>query len=513
MAAPWRSVAVRGAATLAALALPAAVLLGAGGLVPWEPAGQPLLAVPVAAPPTDLVCPSPVRLATGDETSVGVAVDPQFDPTPVESVASLTALSAGSGTAPAAAEVRELGSTDPLVDLPGSGLVSVATLTPPATAAVLHADGGQNHPVSLAGSVVTRTDAGDLRGLVAGACRPASGETWLVGGSTSVQSSARLVVQNPGLTPATVALAAWGPTGPVDLAAAPELLVPAGTERSILLEGLAVDQPRIVVRVTSSGGTVTAYLQDSALNGLVPAGVSDVVAGQPPATRQVVPGVAVDGGDADLAVLRLLAPGQQDATVSVSVLGPDGSAPLPGAESLDLAAGDVLDVPLSGLAAGSYSLVVDADVPVVAGAMITRGLTVGTAGAQTADPVDRAWAASVPTAAGDALALPEGVDWSVTLAVPESADPATTVRLEVLGRDGAVLGDASRLLRPGRSLTVAGSELVSEGALAGGLVVRADGDLAWSVVLEVPGEDGALVAVLSPVALPTARASLDVRVE
>ncbi len=510
MAGLARTVAWRGTAALAVLLIPAGVAFGAGGVAPWQPAEQRPLIVPVVSPSVDLVCPSPVLLATGESFAPDDAVDPQFDPSPVESVAQLTALSTGAGTTPAAAEIRSLDGSQVIASLPGSDVASVVSARQPEAAAVVHAEGGQDRPVDVAGSVVTRTDGGDLRGLVAASCRPASGETWLVGGSTSVQSSARLVLQNPGRTAATVAVSVWGPAGQVDLAAAPELLVPAGTERSVLLEGLAVEQPRIVVRVASTGGAVSAYLQDSALDGLAPAGVSDVVAGRPPALRQVVPGVAVSGEDQDPAILRLLVPGDENGTARVTVMAADGSTALPGAESLDLVRGEVLDVPLGGLAAGTYTLVVDGDVPILAGAMVARSSPDETATTGIGPAVDRAWSASTPARPGDAIALPRIADWTLTLALPEAEGALPRpVEIEVIGVTGNVLGSTTRSARPGRSITLDGTDLVEDPGEAIGVVVRAEQDVAWSVTLEVALGDGQLVAVLGPVARPFVREAVD----
>ena len=126
---------------------------------------------------------------------------------------------------------------------------------------------------------------------------------------------------------------------------------------------------------TAAGGQVSAYLQDSLLDGFTPRGTDLVTAGTGPATTQVVPGIAVVATDVDAAdagALRLLVPGDRDATASVRLLGPDGDVPLPGAQDLDLPAGEVTDVSLGGLAAGSYTAVVESTEAVVAGAMIAR---------------------------------------------------------------------------------------------------------------------------------------------
>ncbi|EYR61783.1 hypothetical protein N866_16780, partial [Actinotalea ferrariae CF5-4] len=187
--------------------------------------------------------------------------------------------------------------------------------------------------------------------------------------------SARLVLQNPGATAVTVGLDLWGPAGPVELAGAPEFLVPPGQERVVLLEGLAAEERRLVVRVTASGGLVTAHLQDSALRGVVPAGVDQVVPGAGPGTRQVLTGVLVPEtapGTVDTAQLRLLAP-DESTTASVALLGPDGPVALPGLAEVRLDAGAVLDVPLAGLPPGVWTVVVDAPSPVVAGALVTSG--------------------------------------------------------------------------------------------------------------------------------------------
>ena len=109
---------------------------------------------------------------------------------------------------------------------------------------------------------------------------------------------------------------------------------------------------------------------------LTPGGLTFVSPGSAPATRQVVTGITVPTSaitDTDQAVLRLVAPGDTGTTAAISLLGPDGVVPLPGAESVDLPAGTVIDVPLAGIPAGSYTAVVRAGAPVLAGAMMQWG--------------------------------------------------------------------------------------------------------------------------------------------
>lgn len=506
------SIVVRLAGALISAGLVAGLLL-LPGTQPWEPTALDPLAIPVPAAPTDLVCPGAVRLPTEPEEGDDVAYDPQFDPAPVEAESSLLALSVDRPDGPAVpGDVRSMDGTQVLDDVVPAAGGGVATVQDLDAGLVVHADAAEGGPAWLAGSVAVQTAGGDLRGLVAAACRPATSEAWLVGGSTSLGSSARLVLQNPGSTAAQVTLEVWGPAGPVELAGAAEYLVPPGSERVVLLEGTAAEQPRIVVHVTVAGGAVAAYLQDSELRGLTPAGVDEVVPGTNPATQQVVPGVAIAGTPADGAdpgLLRLLAP-TESGTARVRVLGPDGLVELPGAAEVELVAGAVLDVPLDGVPAGDWAIVVDADVPVLAGAMLTRGLGVGASG-ESDEPLERAWSAAV-SAGGAPLALPRGVQWRLSVANPTGG--AATAEVDVVDLSGAVVASDTVTVLPGTAVSLDAATLVPESAAVAvaGVVVRGE-DVAWSAVLTVDDGTGEFVSVLSPVAPRVTRGDVAVRLD
>ncbi|MCU1431914.1 MAG: hypothetical protein JWP95_1019 [Actinotalea sp.] len=519
---------------LAVLAVTGGVV-AAGTLEPAAPrTAAPAVLVDVPAPVAGLVCAGPVRLPTEPEPGGDVVYDPQFDPSPGESVARLGALSAGIGSAPAAPGVlHPLGDPDArTAELRPLAGAAAAALTAVEGSMVLRADPDGDAPAWVAAALSVMTEAGDLRGLVAASCQQPAPEAWLVGGSTELGSSARLVLQNPGRTAATVRVELWGPAGPVELAGAPEYLVPAGSERVVLLEGVAAEQRRIVVRLEASGGLVGAYLQDSQLRGLLPAGVDYVVAGQAPATAQVVPGISVtptEAAGADTAALRLLAPGSEGATVSVTLLGADGPVDLPGAQDLVLEPGTVLDVPLGGLTEGDYTALVEADEPVVAGALLTRGAGVGLPDAGTLGlaPLDRAWAPSVLRGAAGPLALPAGATGRLLVAtVPDGSGGApAAVTLEVVGTDGSVLDERELRVDVGTTTAVpleglAGDPVAAAAAgttlpAVAGVVLRTDDErVVWTAVLLTPAADlsGDLVAVLAPVPPARAQEQVSVRV-
>src|SRR5690606_38877769 len=123
-----------------------------------------------------------------------------------------------------------------------------------------------------------------------------------------------------------------------------------------LVEAAAPEQRRLVVHVSATGGLVSAYLQHSTLDGLVPLGVDHVVPGAAPAHDLALAGVASVGeavDDPHAPQLRLLAPGDAAGTARVTVYGTDGPVPLRGVEDVALTPGVVTDVSLGGLPAGS----------------------------------------------------------------------------------------------------------------------------------------------------------------
>ncbi|MDT0164712.1 DUF5719 family protein [Actinotalea sp. AC32] len=465
-------------------------------------AGADTVSVPPAA--VRLVCPGGVRVPTEPVPGEDVSYDAQFDPSPEDAVERLVAVLDGAGDAgvgplggsATGLDVAEDAGEATLEDVDGGSVLEVVP----------------EDVVVAAGVVTASVGSGDLRGITAAGCVRPAAEQWLVGGGTSVGSSARLVLQNPGRTAASVEVDLWGPAGPVELAGAPEFLVPAGSERVVLLEGVAADQRRVVVRVTASGGLVGAYVQDSELRGLVPAGVDHVVPGAAPSTRQVVPGIDVPATEvegADPALLRLLAPGT-GTTARISLVGPEGVVQLPGAEEVRLEAGTVLDVPLGGLAEGGYTAVVEADEPVVAAAMVTRGRSVGRTDGVRTDPVDRAWAASVRPGGTSAVALPSDVPGRLVLGVVEGDGPRTVeVGVRLLSTGGGVVAEGTVTLTEGRSTTVGRAELLElltgEEATAddvervAGVVVSTDDErLAWASVLTAPLPTGDVVSVTVP---------------
>lgn len=233
------------------------------------------------------------------------------------------------------------------------------------------------------------TAGGDTRGIAATTCGTAQTEHWLVGGGTSLGTSSNLVVQNPSRTTASVTVTVWGPSGRVPLAGLETLLVPAGKQVSVFLEGIAVEQRRTAVHVQSTGTLVSSYLRVNSLDGITPLGIDYVTGGNGPSHTQVMTGLVVQDTETEgqaTPLVRIVAPDfaevidlsedldddeeplSQDpvGAASITLLGAQGRFVLFGADKIDLIAGAVVDLDLTGVPAGNYSVLVNADIPVLA---------------------------------------------------------------------------------------------------------------------------------------------------
>jgi hypothetical protein len=506
---------------LCAMAVAALAVTDGTGRVATPPPAD-VHAVPVAAAETGLVCPMPAELERPD---VG---DDEFSATPVDTTTSLTGavLDDAEGTEPSlttldGALAGDL--TGPLV----TGGVAAVREGPVSGARTLRVTPGGG--TFATGTVASVTTDGDLRGMAAGPCAAPAVEHWLVGGGTAVGSSGRLVLQNPGRTPATVTLEAWGASGPVVLGSQSLVVVPPGEQVVTMLEAIAPDQSRLALHVTAEGGRVGAYVQHHRIEGLVPAGADLVVGGGAPAATTAVSGVLSTGeavDDPHAPRLDLLTPGERAGTATLAVLGPEGPVRLRGGEEVALEPGQVTTLPLGGLPEGSYTVVVDADVPVVAGAAVDRKGTAAEAAVINDDPYDRAWLAgqAVPSTgivADGAAAVPADVAYGVTLSgVPDERDPdrvehvesSTEVELRGIGPDGEEAWTRTVEVPTGQTVEVPWTELSELGDTVA-VVSEQSADepgVVWSVRLADAG-DTSLFSVLVPTAPLAAGGDVTVR--
>jgi hypothetical protein len=270
-----------------------------------------------------------------------------------------------------------------------------------------------------------------------------------------------------------------------------------------------------------------------------------------PATSVVISGLVSDGqalDAADAPVLRILVPslpvvalreavpegleGQepqrpQDASletpVRVSIYGTDGLVHLRGVEEITVTPGIVHDLPIGGLAPGGYTIVVDADVPLLAAAAYWRATTADPGAVVQGTLRDVAWVSGLPLPAAESsaqAAIPQGTSATLAIvALPEVRDGRTptgrtasaTVRL--IGPDGAWLSTTDLTLPPGVAQQIPLGD-PETGAFPAFVEVSAeDGVVAWGLELTAPDAGGQdrLVATIPGTWLVPAPTSVTVR--
>lgn len=276
----------------------------------------------------------------------------------------------------------------------------------PSTVTAAGAEGDASPLLAAAQSQTAASD--ELAGLAATACGEVSADSWLVGGSTDVGRTSLLSLSNPTRTDAVIDLSFFGETGEIDAPGARGIVVPSGENRVLPLAGFAPGVRTPVIRVQSAGGQVYAALQHSVIRGITPGGVELSAPTTPPSTSQVLPGVVVpetappavgEVYDDSVGSLRLFVPGSEPSTVSITFAGEQG-AEVPPPLEYGIEGGVVNDITLSNLPAGSYTVSISSDQPLVAAARTT---------AVAGEASDFAWfAASAPLLETSTLAVAPG---------------------------------------------------------------------------------------------------------
>lgn len=316
---------------------------------------------------------------------------------------------------------------------------------------------------TLAGAQSQVVGASDYTGFAAASCTEPSGSIWLVGGSTAVGRSTLLLLANPSPVDATVALTILSSSGPVSAPGMSGIVVKADSQRVIPLAGFAPDVATPVVHVMSRGGQVVAALQQSIVRGLDAGGVDLVGAGVDPATHLVIPGVrvldaigvnktrALSDWDDVVSAVRVAVPGSRAAKVRVSLVPED--AKLDGLSfQMDVGSGLVSEVGLDSAAGtdsgavaipdGMYSVVIDADQPVVAGVRVSTAVDPAPGAAGTgaivsdtvAPPSDFAWFGPSSVLSGDtAVAVASGPAPMLSAMNPTAASVTLTLEAQAGG--------------------------------------------------------------------------------
>ncbi|MGO1883906.1 MAG: DUF5719 family protein [Citricoccus sp.] len=494
-----------------------AAAVTAGSLIPSSTPAVDGAAVPAAlnAVPAQSLCAGPPRLPAGAEEGT----DTQFSPVstsadsgltsvllsdlagrfPGSSLVNLPAGDAGAGepeelTAPQPEEVQQGTPATSGEDGVPVREATVEDLSSPGgdagdpTAVTVEPIGGQAVPADAV-SLYSASD-GDLAGTDASSCGAPAHEHWLAGATTTVGSTAVLVLSNPSASASTVDLSLFGGSGPVEAPGTTGIVLAPGESRSMVLGGLAPDEEHLAVHVTAQGGAVGATVQQHRLFGVTPGGVEIIQPTAAPSQTAVLPGLVVPSASNAEAVTGqdgyeqagpavLLAAPTADATAEITVSGPEGPVELPEGGVVDVEAGSTVRFPLDGLDHDIYTVTVTADAPLVAGA---RGLS-----GQADGPVDLSSVSAVgPLGLERLVARPSGADANLAL----YSDAGGAVEITPVLSDGSLGESLVRELGPKSTRAVAFDDLADGDApeVSAVLLETAEGQVHAGV--DVRGEQG-----------------------
>jgi hypothetical protein len=214
-------------------------------------------------------------------------------------------------------------------------------------------------------------------------CSTPAASQWFVGGSADITARGKLILVNSGLSESVADVNVWSGTSPANSKA---VSVKANSFELLGLDTLAPGESSIVIRVVSRSGRLNAFVADERGKGLRTLGGDLVSPGVSPAKQLFIPAIPLQPKikNAPAQQLRLLAPGDADANVSVEVISGDGRFTPVGFDDITVKKGQVMNFPLSpSLASSVYGVRINSDEPIVAGVYANVGK-------------DFVWSSSVP---------------------------------------------------------------------------------------------------------------------
>lgn len=352
-------------------------------------------------------------------------------------------------------------------------------------------------------------EGGDFRSFALSRCVSLGVERTFVGLSTARGDTSTIILTNPSDRAARASLTVFTDEGVAARTAASEVVIAPGQSERVLVGALAEGKDDVAVRVSVDGSALAVHAEVTRREGLSPRG-SEVIAPQASGLRHVIPGVRIEGGRQ--ARVSILSDSATPATARVRAIGADGSSAGSEVTAENIASGATSSVETAGLGDGTYTLVVEADVPVAATA---SSIVVGAdiEGATVSAPED--FASYVPAPAilnSSVLALAEGGEGG-QLAL--HAERPASVEIVGVRADGTLTEPLVRELTEGGGALISARDLGVAPADLAGLVVVPDApgivSGAWTQVIAA-GDSGPVISSVGLANNNVAAAGMDVRV-
>jgi hypothetical protein len=206
------------------------------------------------------------------------------------------------------------------------------------------------------------------KGVWAGAtiCSAPSTSQWFVGGAADITSKGKLILINSGLSEAIIDVEIWSESG-----IRPPKVVTLKANSSVVqpLDSLDPGAKRIALHVAPRSGRVNAFLVDERGRGLQSLGGDMVNASPDPTKVVVIPAIPhmKQSGKVLGHTLRVIAPGDVDARISVELISTKGSFVPVGFDDRAIKAGIVTEIALNPqLIPSTFALRISSDRPIAA---------------------------------------------------------------------------------------------------------------------------------------------------
>lgn len=206
------------------------------------------------------------------------------------------------------------------------------------------------------------------KGVWAGAtiCSAPAISQWFVGGTADVTSKGKLILINSGLSDAIIDIEIWSESG-----IRPSKVVTLKANSSVVqtLDSLDPGAKRLALHIAPRSGRVNAFLVDERGRGLKALGGDVVNAAPDPSKVIVIPAIPHmnRSGKALGHTLRVIAPGDVDARISVELISTKGSFIPVGFDDRAIKAAMVTEISLNPqLAPSTFALKISSDRPIVA---------------------------------------------------------------------------------------------------------------------------------------------------
>ncbi len=200
-------------------------------------------------------------------------------------------------------------------------------------------------------------------------CAGSTSSQWFVGASADITTKGRLIVVNSGLSEAVVDVNVFTENGKQPLRT---LNVPSKNYLVIPVDSLAPGDKTLTVNVLPRSGRINAFMIDEQGKGLRALGGDFVNPINAPSRTLVIPAIPNQGkkpgqGAAAAHVLRLLTPGEVDASVTVELLSADGVFVPVGLNSRAITAGLVTEFTFSPkISSSAFAVKLTSTEPIVA---------------------------------------------------------------------------------------------------------------------------------------------------